>query len=84
MVRKKPNPATVLRLTDKQRDPKIVLHLQSMLQDAMEGKVAGLLVAVHYGGKEFAYIGAGSMCDCPTLGIASAHKLATKMLHANK
>ena len=55
-----------------------------MLQDAMEGKLVGLIAAVHYGGREFGYVGAGSMCECPTLGIASAHKLATKLLHHNK
>jgi hypothetical protein len=58
--------------------------LQALLEEARQGKVVGFIAAVHYGGKEFGYVGSGSMCDCPTLGIASAHKLATKLLHHNK
>ena len=72
-----------MRLVAKQPDPTIVQHLQSLLKDALEGRVIGFIAAVHYGGRDFAYLGTGSMCDCPTLGIASAHKLATKMLHNN-
>jgi hypothetical protein len=61
-----------------------VQHLQALLKEAVEGKIVGIIAAVHYGGREFAYVGSGSMCDCPTLGIASAHKLATKLLQTNK
>jgi hypothetical protein len=54
-----------------------------MLKDAMSGKIVGLLAAVHYGGKEYGYSGTGSLCSNPSLGIAAAHRLATKLLHAN-
>ena len=80
---KRDDPPTVLQLVERQRDPKIVQQLQIMLRDAKAGKIAGVIAAIHYGGREFSYIGSGSMCDCPTLGIASAHKLATKLLHPN-
>lgn len=58
-------------------------QLQALLQDAVDGKVIGIIAAVHYGGREFGYVGAGSMCENPPLGIASATKLATKLLHHN-
>ena len=82
----RPNPAdppSVLQLVARQRDPKIIQHLQAMLQDAIDGKVVGVIASVHYGGREFSYLAAGSMCDCPTLGIASALKLKTKLLQHN-
>jgi hypothetical protein len=77
-------PATIIRLAEKRRDPHTVQNLQALLKEAMEGKIIGIIAAVHYGGREFAYVGSGSMCDCPSIGIASAHKLATKLLQANK
>lgn len=43
--------------------------------------MAGVVVAAHYGGREYAYMGSGSMCDHPGLGAAAAQRLATKMLH---
>jgi hypothetical protein len=60
-----------------------VQQLQALLQDAIDGKVIGVIAAVHYGGREFGYVGGGSMCDHPPLGIASATKLATKLLQHN-
>lgn len=77
------DPPSVLQLVARQRDPKIVQHLQAMLQDALEGKVVGVIASVHYGGREFSYLAVGSMCDCPTLGITSALKLKTKLLQHN-
>ena len=75
---------SVIRLVERRRDLQTVMQLQDLLQQAMEGKIVGLVASVHYGGCEFGYIGSGSMCNNPAVGIAAAQKLATKMLHLNK
>jgi hypothetical protein len=49
----------------------------------MRGEIVGIVAAVHYGGRDYGYIGSGSMCEHPNIGIAAAHRLATKLLHTN-
>ena len=62
----------------------VVKQLQAMLQDAIDGKIFGLIASVHYGANEFSYMASGSMCNCPTIGVTAAVRLKTKLLHANK
>lgn len=76
-------PRNVIRLVERRPDESIVEQLEKLLEDARAGLIAGLLIAVHYGGQEYGYSGAGSMCSDPARGIAAAHRLATKLLHHN-
>lgn len=77
------DPQTVIKLVERRRDEELVRQLQQMLSDAVAGNIIGMVAAVHYGGREYSYIGTGSMCEHPNMGIAAAHRLATKLLHAN-
>jgi hypothetical protein len=74
----------VIRLVERRRDEDAIKHLEQLLQEAREGKIIGLLAAVHYGGSDYGYVGSGSMCHNPGVGITAAHRLATKLLHSNK
>ena len=38
------------------------------------------MIAVHYGGGEFGYIGAGTLTETPTLGLGATLRLAQKLL----
>lgn len=73
----------VVRLAERRPNREIVEQLQDLLNDAAAGRIAGAIVAVHYGGAEYGYLGSGTMCSDPTRGIAAAHRLATKLLHHN-
>ena len=73
----------VVRLAERRVDQQTIRYLQGLLQAAMRGEIAGIVAAVHYGGREYSYLGSGSMCDHPSMGIAAAHRLATKLLQTN-
>lgn len=48
-------------------EQQITLQLQQLLQQSMAGEVQGLIVAVHYGGQQFGFAGAGTFCKQPSL-----------------
>lgn len=73
----------MLRLAERRPDQEIIEQLRDLLRDAENGKVVGLLAAVHYGGSGFGYFGGGSMCSTPALGLQALVTLTTKLLTAN-
>lgn len=72
----------VLRLVERLPDSDVVSQLEALLRDAMDGRLIGFVAAAHYGGREYAYMGSGSMCDHPIMGAAAAHKLASKLMQS--
>ena len=58
----------------------MVEQLRSILVDAENGLVTGVIVAAHYTDGEILYAGAGSMCACPAVGVLAANVLAKKLL----
>lgn len=57
-----------------------MLQLETMLSEAKSGKIVGAVAALHYGGREYAFVGSGSLCDDPRLGLHAVATLAKKML----
>ena len=69
-----------LALAELRVDPNTVLQLETLLEEARIGKIIGALAAVHYGGRDYAFVGSGSLCDDPRLGLHAVATLAKKML----
>ena len=69
---------TVVKLRERQRDERLVAQLEQLLREARAGTIVGLLAGVHYGGREYAYIGAGSVVDHPEIGLAVSMRLRNK------
>lgn len=76
----KPRKSQPLALAELRVDPNTVLQLEALLEDARIGKIIGALAAVHYGGRDYAFVGSGSLCDDPRLGLHAVATLAKKML----
>lgn len=72
--------AQVVDLLEWRKNHTTINHLRTLLRDAEQGKVVGILVAAHYDDDEYLYAGAGSLCDVPVLGAAAAQNLLKKML----
>lgn len=77
------DPPSVIQLVERRRDPRTIRQLELLLRDALAGRLIGLVAAAHYGGRDYAYAGTGSLCEHPNLGVAAAHRIATKLLHPN-
>lgn len=77
------DPPTVIQLVERRRDLQTIKQLEQLLRDAVAGRIVGVIAAAHYGGRDYAYLGTGSMCEHPNLGVAAAQKLATKLLQTN-
>ncbi len=78
-----PRRPSALRLVERQLDARTVEILRSVLADAISGRAVGVLVAVHYGAEEFGFAGSGSVCETPSIGVAAACTLATRLLKTN-
>ena len=72
--------AQVVDLAEWRRETETVGHLRKLLTDAEAGKLTGLLIAAHYSDGDMVYIGSGSLCQTPVLGVAAAQHLLNKML----
>lgn len=69
-----------LALAELRVDPNTVLQLEALLEEAKSGRIVGAVAAAHYGGREYAFFGSGSLCDDPRLGLHAVAALAKKML----
>ena len=78
--KRKPSPRPDLELASLRVDPNTVLQLEELLKDARSGRIVGAVAAVHYGGREYAFVGSGSLCEDPRLGLHAVATLAKKML----
>jgi hypothetical protein len=58
-----------------------VRQLTALLRDAKAGRITGAVAAYHYGGREYLYLGSGSLCADPRLGLGALAVLAKKLLH---
>ena len=72
--------ANVLHLARRQPDKTIVQYVDELRSAAASGAVVGIMIAVHYGGGEFGYMGAGTLTETPTLGLGATLRLAQKLL----
>lgn len=72
--------ADVIPLRERRADPEVVGQLRSILVDAEQGLVTGMIAAAHYSDGEILYAGAGSMCASPAVGVLAANVLAKKLL----
>lgn len=63
-----------------QPDEETVRHLRQMLREAEAGTLIGVVAATHHRSGELGYVGAGSLCQSPALGLAAATKLARHFL----
>jgi len=79
MSEKPPSPPP-LELKRLRVDPNTVLQLETILDEARSGSIVGVVASVHYGGLDYGFIGAGSLCDDPRLGLHAIATLAKKML----
>lgn len=70
---------SLVRVVERRVDERIVQYLETLLEDARNGKVVGLLATVHYGKDDFAYTGAGSFCDQPSIGAVALTRLAERL-----
>lgn len=70
----------VLELAPRRADTAVVAHLEGLLAEAKAGRITGAIAAVHYGGREYGYLGSGSLCEDPRLGLHAVAALAKKML----
>jgi len=70
----------VVSLAERRKNIEIISNLRHLLLEAESGSLVGILVAAHYGGDEMAYMGSGSLCDTPMLGVAAAQHLRNKLL----
>lgn len=55
-------------------------YVDELRSAAASGAVVGIMIAVHYGGGEFGYMGAGTLTETPTLGLGATLRLAQKLL----
>lgn len=78
------DPPTVIQLVEKRRDLQTIKQLEQLLRDAVAGRIVGVIAAAHYGGRDYAYPGTGSLCEHPNLGVAAAQRLTTKLLHPDR
>lgn len=69
---------TVVRLRERPPDQRLVAQLEQLLVEARSGAIVGLLAGVHYGGKEYGYIGTGSVVDHPEIGLAISMRLRNR------
>lgn len=58
----------------------VIDQLKELLREAESGRVIGLIAAAHYADGDTAYVGSGSMCDNPMIGVAATQQLAKKLL----
>ena len=72
--------AKVLEFQRRQPDSAIVGYLEKLLEDARRGELVGIMIATHYGGKEFGYTGAGTLVSNPALGLGATLRLTQKLL----
>ena len=49
-------------------------------EEDRDGRIFGAVAAVHYVGREYAFVGSGSLCDDRRLGLHAAATLARKLL----
>lgn len=70
----------LVELAPRRADTTVVEHLEALLEEAKAGRISGAIAAVHYGGREYAYLGSGSLCEDPRLGLHAVASLAKKML----
>lgn len=63
--------ASVVHLVRRPAQDETVENLRSLLREAEKGNLVGLVAAVHYGGQQFGYIGSGSLCSNPVLGVGA-------------
>ncbi len=69
-----------IAIAERRADAATIAQLTKLLDDAKRGDLSGAIVAAHYGGREYAYMGSGSLCQDPRLGLHAALTLAKKML----
>lgn len=62
------------------KDTTVVRQLRQLLAEAEAGRVIGIIGAAHCSDQETIYIGGGSMCDSPMLGVAAISVLKNKLL----
>lgn len=70
----------VLALARPAPNPQTIKQLEELLEAAREGRVAGAMAAVHHGGREYSFVGSGSLCEDPRLGLHAVMTLAKKLL----
>ena len=80
MTTRKPRRSPPLALAALRVDPNTVLQLEALLEEARAGRVVGAVAAIHYGGRDYAFVGSGSLCEDPRLGLHAVATLAKKML----
>ena len=73
-------PNSGLELARRRVDAGIVERLEALLEDAKAGRIVGAVAALHYGGREYTFVGSGSLCDDPRLGLHAIATLARKLL----
>ena len=71
--------ARVLQLVKRNPDKSILEYVEELHNEAKNGEVVGILIAAHYGGGDFRYVGAGSLTQVPTLGVGAAVRLVRKL-----
>lgn len=70
----------VVQLGGVRPDQQTIAYLKQLVEEAESGRAIGLIAAVHYGGSDYGYTGAGSLCANPALGVYALSVLQSKLL----